>query len=210
MTEKTLIDETIKNLNQNGFEACFCQTVKDAVEKVLSLIPSGASVGFGGSMSCVDSGLLDKVRSGPYKVIDREKAADSAERRVLMKKCLTADVFLTSFNAVSKNGSVFNIDGNGNRVAASIGGPKRVVYVIGRNKIVEGGVDAAIERIKAKACPPNAARLGLSTPCGVSGRCVGGVGCKSPSRMCKVTAVFERKPTGISAKVILVDEDLGY
>ena len=92
-------------------------------------------------------------------------------------------------------------------MAASIAGPKRVVYVIGRNKIVEGGIDEAVARIKRCACPPNCRRLGKKTPCAATGVCGD---CDSPDRICKVTAVFDRKPTGVSAKVILGDEDLGY
>ena len=101
----------------------------------------------------------------------------------------------------------FNIDGRGNRVAASVSGPKKVVYVIGRNKIVEGGIDAAIARIKAKACPPNCVRLGKKTPCAVTGKCAD---CDSPDRICKVTAIFDRRPTGTPTAVYVVDADLGY
>ena len=100
-----------------------------------------------------------------------------------------------------------DIDGRGNRVAASVSGPKKVVYVIGRNKIVEGGIDAAIARIKAKACPPNCVRLGKKTPCAVTGKCAD---CDSPDRICKVTVVMDRRPSQTDAYVLIVDEDLGY
>lgn len=194
MTEKSLIDETVKNLNQNGFEACFCQTVKDAVEKVLSLIPSGASVGFGGSMSCVDSGLLDRVRSGSYKVIDRETATDSAERRVLMKKCLTADVFLTSFNAVSKNGSVFNIDGNGNRVAAITFGPDSVIALVGVNKLCNDE-ESAKERVLKTAAVKNAIRFGKNA--------------EEADSICNIYQKVVRGGNG-RIKVVICGEELGY
>ena len=91
--------------------------------------------------------------------------------------------------------------------ALPISGPGRVVYVIGRNKIVDGGVDDAIARIKRCACPPNCRRLGKKTPCALTGVCAD---CDSPDRICKVTAIFDRKPTGISALAIVVDADLGY
>ena len=120
---------------------------------------------------------------------------------------LVMDLFLLSANALTADGRIVNIDGRGNRVAASICGPKRVVYVIGRNKIVEGGVDEAIARIKRCACPPNCRRLGKKTPCALTGVCGD---CDSPDRICKVTAVFDRKPTGVSALAIVVDADLGY
>ena len=117
------------------------------------------------------------------------------------------DLFLLSANAVTLDGRIVNIDGRGNRVAASIAGPKRVVYLIGRNKIVDGGIDAAIDRIKRFACAPNCRRLGKRTPCAETGVCAD---CDSPDRICKVTAVFDRKPTGVSVKVIVIDADLGY
>jgi hypothetical protein len=100
-----------------------------------------------------------------------------------------------------------NIDGNGNRVAASIFGPKRVVFVVGHNKIVDGGIDAAIDRIKREACPPNCRRLNKKTPCAATGTCAD---CSSPDRICKVTVVMDRRPSQTDAYVLLVDEDLGY
>ena len=106
-----------------------------------------------------------------------------------------------------EDGRLVNIYGNGNRVAASINGPRRVCYVVGRNKIVAGGVDDAIARIKRCACPPNCRRLGKKTPCAATGVCAD---CDSPDRICKVTVVFDRKPTGVACEVVLVDEDLGY
>ena len=117
------------------------------------------------------------------------------------------DLFLLSANAITADGRIVNIDGNGNRVAASISGPRRTLYVIGRNKIVEGGVDDAIARVKRCACPPNCRRLGKRTPCAATGVCAD---CDSPDRICKVTAIFDRRPTGMPTKVIVVDADLGY
>lgn len=189
------MEKLVEALKARGFEAEAVATKAEACALVMKEAESAQSVGWGGSETIKQIGARELLTKSGKEIRDHQ---------------IVCDLFLLSANALLTDGRIVNIDGNGNRVAASIGGPKRVVYVIGRNKIVEGGVDAAVERIKAKACPPNAARLGLRTPCGVSGRCVGGAGCNSPSRMCKVTAVFERKPTGISAKVILVDEDLGY
>ena len=137
---------------------------------------SAQSVGWGGSEAVKEIGARARLVESGKELRDPQ---------------LECDLFLLSANALTADGRIVNIDGTGNRVAASICGPKRVVYVIGRNKIVDGGVDEAIA-------------------CGLAGACVGGEGCDSPDRMCKVTAVFDRKPTGISAKVILVDEDLGY
>ncbi len=187
--------ELLAALKRRGFEAEAVATKEEACALVMKEAESAESVGWGGSETIKEIGARELlVRSGK-EIRDHQ---------------LTCDLFLLSANALLLDGRIVNIDGNGNRVAASINGPKRVVYVIGRNKLVEGGIDEAIERIRRCACPPNAKRLGKRTPCGIAGRCVGGEGCDSPDRMCKVTAVFDRKPTGVSAKVILVDEELGY
>ena len=124
-----------------------------------------------------------------------------------MRRELTCDLFLTSANALTADGRLVNIDGNGNRVAASIFGPRRVVFVVGRNKIVDGGIDVAIDRIKREACPPNCRRLNKKTPCATTGVCAD---CSSPDRICKVTVVMDRRPSQTDACVLLVDEDLGF
>ena len=175
-----MFEQIVEALKRRGFGVEAVATRQEALALVMKEAESAQSVGWGG---------------GEKEIRDHQ---------------LVCDLFLLSANALTADGRIVNIDGTGNRVAASICGPKRVVYVIGRNKIVDGGVDEAIARIRRCACPSNAKRLGKRTPCGLAGACVGGEGCDSPDRMCKVTAVFDRKPTGISAKVILVDEDLGY
>ena len=179
-----MFEQTVEALKKRGFEVETAATKQEALALVMKEAESAQSVGWGGSESVKEIGARARLVESGKEIRDHQ---------------LECDLFLLSA-----------IDGTGNRVAASICGPKRVVYVIGRNKIVDGGVDEAIARIRRCACPPNAKRLGKRTPCGLAGACVGGEGCDSPDRMCKVTAVFDRKPTGISAKVILVDEDLGY
>ena len=187
--------KTVEALKKRGFQVETAATKEEALALVMKEAESAESVGWGGSESIKEIGARDALVKSGKEIRDHQ---------------LVCDLFLLSANALTTDGRIVNIDGNGNRVAASICGPKRVVYVIGRNKIVDGGIDEAIARIRRSACPPNAKRLGKRTPCGLAGACVGGEGCDSPDRMCKVTAVFDRKPTGISAKVILVDEDLGY
>ena len=190
-----MFEQTVEALKQRGFEVEAVATKQEALALVMKEAESAQSVGWGGSESVKEIGARARLVESGKEIRDHQ---------------LVCDLFLLSANALTTDGRILNIDGNGNRVAASICGPKRVVYVIGRNKIVDGGLDEAIARIRCYACPPNAKRLGKRTPCGLAGACVGGEGCDSPDRMCKVTAVFDRKPTGISAKVILVDEDLGY
>lgn len=182
----------VSALEKRGFEACFASTAEEAVAIVMQEAESAASVGWGGSETIKALGLREKLQECGKEIRDHE---------------LSMDLFLLSANAVTLDGRIVNIDGRGNRIAASIAGPKRVVYVIGRNKIVDGGIDAAIGRIKKYACPPNCRRLGKKTPCAATGVCAD---CDSPDRICKVTAIFDRKPTGISAKVVVVDADLGY
>ena len=190
-----MFEQTVEALERRGFEAVAVATKAEALAVVMKEAEAAQSVGWGGSETIKEIGARDALVKSGKDIRDHQ---------------LACDLFLLSANALTRDGRIVNIDGTGNRVAASICGPKRVVYVIGRNKIVDGGIDEAIARIRRCACPPNAKRLGKRTPCGLAGACVGGEGCSSPDRMCKVTAVFDRKPTGISAKVVLVDENLGY
>lgn len=185
-------DQLVAALKARGFEVAKVATKAQACALVMAEAKDAASVGWGGSETIKEIGAREKLLASGKEIRDHQ---------------LVCDLFLLSANAVTGDGRIVNIDGNGNRVAASIHGPKRVVYVIGRNKLVAGGLDEAIARIKTKACPPNAKRLGKKTPCALTGSCTD---CDSPDRICKVTAIFDRKPTGISAKAILVDEDLGY
>jgi L-lactate utilization protein LutB len=187
-----MLKKTVAALERRGFEAVAVATRQEALELVLEEAGRAASVGWGGSETLKEIGAREAVAALGREIRDHQ---------------LEMDLFLLSANALTADGRIVNIDGRGNRVAASIAGPKRVVYVIGRNKIVEGGIDEAVARIKRCACPPNCRRLGKKTPCAATGVCGD---CDSPDRICKVTAVFDRKPTGVSAKVILVDEDLGY
>lgn len=178
-------------LKRRGFEAVYCATKDEATAAVLAEADAVHRVGMGGTMTMRELGITARLeQSGKLQT----RGAD-------------CDLFLLSANAVTSDGRIVNIDGNGNRVAASISGPKKVVYAIGRNKIVAGGIDAAIARIKEKACPPNCIRLGKKTPCAATGRCAD---CDSPDRICKVTAVFDRRPTGTPTTVYVVNADLGY
>ena len=187
-----MLKKTVAALERRGFEAVAVATRQEALELVLEEAGRAASVGWGGSETLKELGVREAVAALGREIRDHQ---------------LEMDLFLLSANALTADGRIVNIDGRGNRVAASIAGPKRVVYVIGRNKIVEGGIDEAVARIKRCACPPNCRRLGKKTPCAATGVCGD---CDSPDRICKVTAVFDRKPTGISAKVILVDGRFGY
>lgn len=194
MEEKSsvLLTETMECVKKRGFDVAYASSAKEALEIVMNEVHLSANVGWGGSQTLKEIGVKEAA------------LASGAEVREYRNDC---DLFLLSANAVTKDGRIVNIDGRGNRVASSICGPRRVVYVIGRNKLVDGGLDEAVARIKKFACAPNCRRLGKNTPCAATGVCTD---CDSPDRICKVMAVFERRPTGVSALAVFVDEDLGY
>jgi hypothetical protein len=191
MSEELCI-RAVEGLKKRGFEAVFVKTPEEAASIIMKEAEGAKSVGWGGSESVKALGVRERLAEAGKEIRDHE---------------LVMDLFLLSANALTADGRIVNIDGRGNRVAASIAGPSRVIYVIGRNKIVDGGIDDAIARVKRFASPPNCRRLGKRTPCAVTGECAD---CSSPDRICKVTAIFDRRPTGISALAIVVDADLGY
>ena len=202
------LEEVAEALRRRGFAAeCFA-TGRDAAARVMELAADAMSVGFGGSVTVKSLGLVEAMAAAGKEILRHgDPKWGPAEKMDVMRRELTCDLFLTSANALTADGRLVNIDGNGNRVAASIFGPRRVAFVVGRNKIVDGGIDAAIDRIKREACPPNCRRLNKKTPCAATGTCAD---CSSPDRICKVTVVMDRRPSQTDAYVLLVDEDLGY
>ena len=196
----------VKNLKARHFDAFYCATKEDALEKALSLIPAGSTVGWGGSMSCQQIGLIDAVRGGDFRAIDRDACTTPEEREACMRRALLADTFLTSANALSLDGQMVNIDGNGNRVAAIVYGPRQVLVIAGMNK-VEDSLDAAINRARTVAAPMNQQRFGLPNPCTTTGACAD---CKSETCICNHILVTRHcRPVG-KIKFILVGEDLGF
>ena len=187
-----MYEKTVAALKRRGYEAVAVATKAEALAEVLKEAETAQSVGWGGSESVKEIGARDALMASGKEIRDHQ---------------LQMDLFLLSANAMTEDGVIVNIDGTGNRVAASIYGPKRVVYVVGRNKLVAGGVLEAIARAKKCACPPNCRRLAKKTPCAEPGVCAD---CDSADRICKVTAIFDRCPSRTSTKVILVDETLGY
>ena len=196
----------VKNLKSRHFEAYYCDTKEEALAKALTLIPEGDSVGWGGSMTCQEIGLMDAVRAGNFHPIDRDACETPEEREEAMHRALVADTFLTGANAISLDGQMVNIDGNGNRVAAIVYGPKQVIVVAGMNK-VEDSLDAAINRARTVAAPMNQQRFGHPNPCGVTGSCAD---CKSETCICNHILVTRHcRPVG-KIKFVLVGEDLGF
>lgn len=196
----------IKNLQSRHFDAYYCESKEEALNKALSLIAEGASVGWGGALSAQQIGLLDAVNNGPYVAIDRDKTSTPAEREEAQKKSLLADYFITGANALSMDGQMVNIDGNGNRVAAIVYGPKNVIVVAGMNKVADT-LEAAVVRARNVAAPMNKQRFPLQTPCEVTGTCAD---CKSDGCICNQILITRNcKPAG-RIKMILVGEELGF
>ena len=196
----------IKNLQARHFDAYYCDDRTAALEKALELIPGDATVGWGGATSAVQIGLMDAVRSGGYQVYDRDTCATLEDRVKMMKKCLTADVFLTGANAISLDGQMVNIDGNGNRVAAIVYGPDSVIVVAGMNKVVDT-LEDAVTRARTIAAPMNQQRFPNQTPCQVTGACAD---CKAPECSCNQILITRHcRPAG-RIKFIIIGEELGF
>ena len=200
-------ERVVKALQSRHFEACYCATKAEALQKALSYIPEGSSVGWGGSVSVEEIGLKEAVRGPKYKAIDRDAVSDPAEKTRLMKQCLSADVFLMGTNALTQDGELVNIDGTGNRLAAMCFGPDSVIVIAGINKLAPD-LDTAIARARSVAAPINAARFpGLDTPCAKTGLCAN---CRSESCICNQILITRNSRPAGRIKVIVVGEELGF
>lgn len=202
-------------LKRNNMDAYYVPAAADAADFAEGLMREGDTVAVGGSETLREIGLLDRLRSGKYRFLDRYAPGLDAEgiRRVFLES-FGADVYLCSANAITLNGELYNVDGNGNRVAALCWGPRSVIVLAGCNKIV-ADVDAAIRYAKQVAAPANCVRLDRKTYCAGAGFCqglAGGMtdGCRTEDRICcdYVVTGFQRTPGRI--KVVLIGEDLGF
>ena len=198
-----MLNQVRKGLEKRGYTVYLFRTAQEAKDYLLSAIAPHQSVGFGGSMTLKNMGLEQALAERGNSVYWHWTAEDKEDAQ---RKAAVADVYLTSANAVTKSGQIINVDGHGNRVAATLHGPGRVIFVVGRNKITEN-YDEAMDRIRNVVSPANAKRMNLDTPCAKTGRCMD---CSSKQRICNVTVVLERRLMGYQMDVILVDEDLGY
>lgn len=196
----------IKNLEKRQMEGYYCATSEEAVKKALELMPEGASIAWGGSMTLSETGLMEAIRSANYEIIDREYAKTPEAQRKLYGEICCSDFFLMSTNAITLDGELVNIDGRGNRVAFLCYGPQNVIVLTGMNKVVSD-VQSGIQRVRDIASPPNTVRLNKNTPCAVTGRCGD---CLSPDCICSQTVITRRSGTPGRIKVILVGEELGY
>lgn len=196
----------IKNLEKRNMEGYFFKTSSECVEAIVNSIPQGSTIGWGGSETIKESGLMDAIYNGSYELIDRMAAKNPEEARQIYAKTVLADYYLMSSNAVTIDGELINIDGNGNRVACLIQGPSHVIIVVGMNKIVTD-VQSGIARVRNMASPPNAIRLNKKIPCAATGYCHD---CLAPECFCNQIVITRRSGHTGRIKVYLVAEDLGY
>ncbi len=197
----------IKNLNRRNMEAFYCPTGNEAVKVVSQLIADGSTVTWGGTDTVRALGIPQALKKrGTLNVLDRDTAETPEEKEAMYLKAFTADVYLTSANAISEDGIIVNIDGNGNRVAAITWGPKKVIFVIGLNKVAQT-VEDALARARSTASPINAQRFDIKTPCRTDGRCHN---CNSPESICSYVHFLRNSRSKGRHVVVLVGEDLGY
>lgn len=196
----------IKNLQRRHIEGFYCPSGEEAVKKVSVLIADGSTVTWGGTMTVRDLGIPEHLKSrGTLEIIDRDLAETLEERQAMYLRAFSADVYLSSANAISEDGVIVNIDGAGNRVAAITWGPQKVIFVIGLNKVTQT-VEAALSRARGTASPINSARFDIKTPCKADGVCHN---CNSPECICNYVHFLRNSPKGRHT-VILVGENLGY
>lgn len=203
-------ERVIRNLGRNGIGGFYFPTSEEALPKILEYIPEGAVVGLGDSLTLKQTGIIAKLEQGHYRLLDPWKETSAERKRSLQREILLSDVFLVGTNAVTLDGELVNIDSRGNRVAAMIFGPSKVLVVAGINKIVED-VESAVARIKCIAGPANARRHEFSTdrrpPCAESGFCSD---CRSPLTICCTQVVIRgQRLDQERIKVFIIGEELG-
>ncbi len=200
-------DKMVKNLQKRHFDAYYCATVEEARQRVNALIEDGASVTWGGTMTVRDMGIPEMLKQrGTLDVWDRDLVTTPEEKEEMYRRAFRADYYLSSANAISEDGVIVNIDGNGNRVAAITWGPRHVIFVVGMNKVTQDA-DAALKRARSTASPINAARFEINTPCQVDGQCHN---CNSSQSICNYIHFLRNSSKPGRIIVVLVGENLGY
>lgn len=201
-TAKTII----ANLTRRHMDGYYCATAEEAMDKILSLMPQGSSIGWGGSMTLGEIGFYDAIQGKGYNVIDRAKATTPEEQKAINAQLLSCDYFFMSTNAITLDGELVNVDGRGSRLAYLCFGPENVIVVTGMNKVV-ADVDSGIKRTRNIAAPANTVRLNRKTPCATTGRCAD---CTSQDCICAQTVITRLSLVPGRIKVILVGQELGY
>ena len=203
---ENLAATVIKNLEKRQIEGYYAPDKNAATELLRSMIPEGSTIGYGGSVSLSEIGVLIALDTPSYKLIKREEAKTEEDTERIFREILFADFFLMSSNAITVDGELVNVDGRGNRIAFLAYGPKNVILVCGMNKIT-ADVDSAVKRIKTLAAPMNAVRLSRNTPCAITGVCGD---CQSPDCICANTIITRRSHIKGRVKVLLIGEELGF
>jgi len=201
------IKRTMENLEKNNIESYFVEDNSALIEKISKFVKEGDTVSVGGSMTLFETGVIEFLRNGKFNFLDRyEQGLNGNDIKDIFRKTFSADAYFVSSNAVTEKGELYNVDGNGNRVAAMIYGPDNVIVIVGVNKIVRD-VQEAIERNKEYAAPANAKRLNRNTPCTKVGHCMD---CSSSERICNDYVLIRRQGQKGRIKVIIVGKELGY
>lgn len=201
------INKTIEALKANNMNGYLVNSREELIEKIKELTKEGDVVATGGSMSLFETGVIEHLRCGRYEFLDRYKEGlTTDEIKNIYRAAFSSDVYFTSTNAITEEGEIYNVDGNGNRVAAMIYGPDKVIIVAGFNKIVSD-LEEAIERNRKIAAPTNAKRLNRKTPCSVTGFCMD---CKSPEKICREYTLIRSQGNPDRIHIIFLNEDLGY
>lgn len=208
IAQEKLAHTMIQNMSKRRMEGYYCPDKESAVKKILELIPEGSSIGWGGSVTLTETGIMDalKQRSEQYHLIDRKAGKTPEETKRLNGEIFASDYYLMSSNAITFGGELVNIDGHANRVAMLCFGPENVIIVAGMNKAVPD-VKTAVDRVRNAAAPANTIRLNRNTPCSNTGRCGD---CLSPDCICAQIVITRLSMTPGRIKVILVGEELGY
>jgi L-lactate utilization protein LutB len=197
----------VKAMQRRHFDAYYCATASEAKAKVNELIPDGASVTWGGTMTVRDMDIPKMLQErGTLKIWDRDLVETPEEKQEMYLRAFQADYYLSSANAITEDGVIVNIDGNGNRVAAITWGPQHVIFVVGMNKVAQDP-EAALKRARSTAAPINAARFDIQTPCQLDGQCHN---CNSPQSICNYIHFLRNSSKPGRIIVILVGENLGY
>lgn len=201
------VQRTIENLKKNNMNGYFVEDEKEAIKKIEELLTEGDTVSVGGSMTLFETGVIELLRKGKYNFLDRyQEGLTPEDIKEMYRKSFSADAYLTSSNAITEDGELYNVDGRGNRVAAMIYGPDKVIIVAGVNKIVKD-LDEAIERNRQWAAPANAKRLNKNTPCAKTGYCMD---CNSEDRICNEYVLIRKQTDKERIHVIIVNKELGY
>lgn len=201
-----MAQEIMKAFQRRRIQAWYCQDRSQAKDLILSLMPPGSSIGWGGSKTLEQIGVMDAIRGGQYQLFDRDMELSQEERKAVYASIQTADYFLTGSNAVTQDGVLINVDGRSDRVSFLCHGPRNVIVAVGMNKIVPD-ISSGLERVWKTAGPMNAKKLGRDTPCAATGVCNH---CLSPECLCSNIVITRRSAYANRIQVVLIDEELGF